>query len=865
MLTTSLCHGQMQQMMQKAMTAGRVYGKVIDAKTGKPVEFAAVQISSFKKDSIGMMKENIINGQLTQANGDFSLDQLPVMGGELTFKISAMGYKPYEQKVAFSVKMPGANGLQNGNWQQALNSIDKDLGNIKIEPNLIALNEVTIDGTLPALELRADKKVYNVDKNPIVTGGTAEDVLKNVPSVNVDIDGNVTMRNATPQIFIDGRPTTLTVDQIPADAIQEIEIITNPSAKYDASGGMAGILNIVLKKNRRIGYNGMVRTGVDTRGRINLGADLNVREGKINAFVSGNLNQRKSLGTGLTLRNNIGQEPLTRYTQNSTNKTNGYFGFLRSGVDVFLDNRNTITVSGNYVRGQFKPQDYLSNQTDTIFPDYISSGVSIRNSNSVRNFTNSGGTVAFKHLFPKEGKEITADVNFNSIKSDLTGNYQTQNYVSDFPTGLPIYQKQRIEGDNTFLTSQLDFVTPLAHKAKLEAGLRAAYRTYSSVNQNFLFNNDTQEYFLLPNLTANYKYIDQVYAAYTTFSQQLKKFNYQVGIRVESSVYTGELTQTGQQFKNNFPFSFFPSAAMTYKINDKNDLQFNYTRRINRPNFFQIIPYTDYSDSLNISKGNPGLKPEFTNSFELSLLKTFSRKNTLLGSVYFKQTDNVITRYLAYEQDSILNRTVLINTFENANFSYAYGAELTAQNNLFGWLDITANINAYQSVIDGKNIETNLTNKQFSWLAKLSFAFKLPKNFSFNVSGDYQSRTALQLGSGGGGRGMGGGMGGGGFGGGTQTTAQGYIRENYGIDAGLKYEFWKEKTGSLTLNVSDILKTRKMDSHSESPFYIQDSYRKRDAQIVRLTFSYRFGKFDTSLFKRKNTKINMDSLQDMGM
>lgn len=845
-----------QGAMQKAMTAGHVYGKIIDAKTGKPVEFAAVQLSKMKMDSISnSQKETILNGQLTEGNGDFSLEGVPVLG-EMTFKVSAMGYKPYEQKVSFNI--------QRGNMQQALNAVDKDLGNIKIEPSLVDLQEVTIDGTAPILELRPDKKVYNVEKNPIATGGTAEDVLKNVPSVNVDIDGNVTMRNAAPQIFVDGRPTTLTVDQIPADAIQEIELITNPSAKYDASGGMAGILNIVLKKNKRVGYNGTVRTGVDSRGRINAGADLNVREGKVNWFVNGNLNQRRSMGTGITERNNFAQTPQTEFTQNTTSKNKGYFGLIRSGFDIFLDNRNTFTISGSYNRGKFNPVDELKTTTDTILQSGIASGFSTRNSDNERTYTNSGGTIAFKHLFPKEGKEITADANFNSMKSNQEGNYMTQYFNSEnIPVSNPALQQQFSNGENTFITLQTDFVTPLKNKMKVEAGLRGAIRNYSSVNQNFIFNDSAQNYLLIPDLTANYKFTDQVYAAYMTFSQQINKLSYQAGARVESSFYDGELTQTGQKFTNNFPVSLFPSASLSYKINEKNDLNLIYSRKINRPTFFQLIPFTDYSDSLNLSKGNPDLTPEFTNSVEMSWLKTFSRKNTLLASIYFKRTDDVITRYISYQYDSIIDKSALVSTFLNANSSYAYGVELTSQNNYGGWLDVTANINAYQSVIDGKNIESNLSNEQFSWFAKLNLSFKLPKNFSASVSGDYQSRTALQLNSSGGGRG---GMGGGGGPmGGTQTTAQGYMRENYGVDAGLKYEFWKDKAGSLTFNVSDIFKTKKSDSYSESAFYTQNSLRKRDAQIMRLTFSYRFGKFDTSLFKRKNNKVNTDSNPDMGM
>ncbi len=855
LISINKVHAQMQQMMQKGMNAGRLYGKVMDSKTNKPVEFAAVQVSVFKKDSTGTLKENILNGQLTQGNGDFSLEQLPVMG-ELTFKIAAMGYKPYEQKVKFEIKMP-QGGAQGTNWQQALNAIDKDLGNIKIEPNVVALQEVQIDGTAPILELRPDKKVFNVEKNPIATGGTAEDVLKQVPSVNVDMDGNVTLRNAAPQIFVDGRPTTLTVDQIPADAIQEVEIITNPSAKYDASGGMAGILNIVLKKNRRIGYNGMVRAGADSRGRINLGGDFNVREGKVNVFLSGNLNQRKSKGTGLTERQTLGSTPSNFISQSNENSSNGYFGFIRSGADIFLDNRNTITVSGSYMNGYFKPFEFLQTKTDTIFPGYTSSSLSDRESSSKREFKNTGGTVAYKRLFPQEGKELTADVNFNSVKSDMGGNYSTQNYLGNGEAfGNPILQKQSIEGENTFVTAQTDMDFPLDKKSKIETGLRGAMRDYSSVNQNFIFDDSQQQYILVPNQTANYQYIDQVYAAYATYSKSFEKLSLQAGLRAESSFYEGELTQTGQKFSTNYPVSLFPSASASYKLNNKTDLQINYSRRINRPNFFQIIPYSDYSDSLNISKGNPGLKPEFTHSIELSAMQTLSRKNTLMASVYYKQTDGVITRYLSYEADTILGRNVLVSTFRNANTSYAYGIELTAQNNIKGWLDITSNINAYQSVINGKNIESNLKVEQFSWFAKLNLNIKLPKNFSVSLSGDYQSKTALQINNGGGGRG---------FMGGTQNTAQGFIRPNYGVDAGLRYDFLKDKAASLTLNVSDIFKTRVNDVHSESDFYIQDSWRKRDAQIFRLNFSYRFGKFDTSLFKRKNQKINTEGMQDMSM
>lgn len=849
------------RMQNRNMNVGRFYGKVIDAQTGKPVEFAAVQLTQTKKDSVtGETKDALVTGMLTGGNGDFSLTEVPVMG-KFTLKIALIGYKPYSQAISFSIN-PGQG------MQQMMNAIDKDLGNIKLEPNAIALGTVNIDGSAPAYEMKLDKKVYNFEKNPVATGTTAEDALKNVPSVNVDIDGNVTMRNAAPQIFVDGRPTTMSLDQIPADAIQEVEVITNPSAKYDASGGGSGILNIVLKKNRKIGYNGSVRAGADSRGRINSGVDLNAREGKFNVFVSGNFNQRKSKGKGITERDYLVGDPLTSVTQSSKSLTNGYFGFARGGIDYFIDNRNTITLSGSYNRGQFKPEDNLLTRTDTIYESFINSSMYDRQSETERNFFNTGGSLSYKHLFPKEGKELTADANYMTSDFKTEGNYHTD-YLN---TGNEIISSsdelQTSKGGNDFITSQLDFVNPFKENWKLETGARGAVRLYDNTSKNYLLNETTGTYDEQVKTTNSYTYTDQVYAAYATLSSKYKKLGYQFGLRAESSFFEGELTLTKQKFDNNFPVSFFPSVFLSYKLNEKNDLQLNYTRKINRPNFFQIIPFPDYSDSVNISKGNPFLDPEFTNSLELSQLHTINKKNTLLGSLYVKHTTNLITRIQYFDYDTILQRNALISSYANADQSIAYGAELTSQNSVASWLDLTFNINAYNSIIDGENIQSGLNNEQFSWFTKLNLNFKLPKNFTVQVSGDYQSKTALSQNSGGGGGGgrgmMGGGGGPGGFFGGSGSTLQGYTLPNYGAEVAVKYEFLKNRAASVTLSMNDVFATKKNEQYSESDYFVQTSLRKRDAQVLRLNFSYRFGKTDVSLFKRKNTKVNTEGI-DMGM
>ncbi|HRI22444.1 MAG TPA: carboxypeptidase regulatory-like domain-containing protein, partial [Panacibacter sp.] len=292
------------------MNMGHFYGKVVDSKTGKGVDGATIQLISQKFDTVSKKtKPAIIATLLAENNGDFSLEKLPVFGS-FTLRITVVGYKDYSQTVSFGLKMPQGGGGQQDRAQQMMNMIDKDLGNIKIEASENKLADVTVIAPAkPFFEMGVDRKIFNVDKNIVSTGQTATELMKQIPSLNVDIDGNVTLRNASPTLFVDGRPTTLTLDQIPADIIDKVELITNPSAKYDASGGNAGILNIVLKKNKKTGYNGGIRAGIDSRGKINTGVDINVRQNKLNFFLSGNYNQRKSLSTSEINRNNFVEPP----------------------------------------------------------------------------------------------------------------------------------------------------------------------------------------------------------------------------------------------------------------------------------------------------------------------------------------------------------------------------------------------------------------------------------------------------------------------------------------------------------------------------------------------------------------------------
>lgn len=844
----------------QGMNMGRFYGKVVDATSNRPIDAASVQLLQNKMDTVQKKRvDMVVAGQLTASNGDFALEGLSVMG-QFRLRITAIGFETYEQPLKFELK-PG------GDMSQMMNAVDRDLGNIKLKVDAKQLETVTVTGSKPFMQMGVDRKIFNVEKSLVSQGQTATELMRNVPGLNVDIDGNVTLRNAAPTIFVDGRPTTLTLDQIPADAISSVEMITNPSAKYDASGGMAGILNIVLKKNRKAGYNGNLRAGIDSRARINLGGDINVRQGKVNVFLSGMYNQRKTIGEGQSVRTETYYLPNVRFTQNNNPVGQGSFMFLRGGFDVFLDNRNTITLSANYVRGDNESKDLLRIQTDTL-GNPITTSFSKRTTFNEFFFNSTNLALGYKRLFRKTGMELTSDLNYSLARNGSDGGFRTDYFdASENPKGIPINQTQNGNGNNRFFTFQTDYVTPLGENTKFETGIRAAIRNVRNENLNYIQNPITGELIPIAQINANFKYQEQVFAAYGTYSSKVgKTLSYQVGLRAESSRYDGTLLTDGSTFSNTFPISLFPSLFLTKNLKNNADIQVNYSRRINRPNFFQLMPFVDYTDSLNISKGNPNLVPEFTHSFELSYQKNLKKGHSLLFTGWFKYTDNLITRYQVREPSSIAGRDVIINTYINANSSRAYGLEMTSRNPLAKWLDATTNLNFFNSKINASNISGSTTSigDLWSFFGKLNLAFKLPANWSVQLSGDYQSKAILPQGGrgGGGGGGRGGGGGGGGWGGFVQTTAQGYVKPNYAVDLAVRKEFMKDKKASVSLSINDLFKTRRYATYSESEFFVQDFVRRQDWRVVRLNFSYRFGKFDTNLFKRKNSRSGMDGMNE---
>ncbi|MBK5270033.1 MAG: TonB-dependent receptor, partial [Bacteroidia bacterium] len=455
------------------------------------------------------------------------------------------------------------------------------------------------------------------DKSLLATGGTAIDIMKNIPSVSVDIDGNVELRNSTPQIFIDGRPTILSLDQIPADHIDKIELITNPSAKFDASTS-GGVINVVLKKNKRVGLNGVASLSGGTPEVFSGNLNLNLRQGKFNFFVSAGHNQSDGKANGKTLRQNKDNGVITDYfNQYSVNDRSRNFNSIRFGTDFFIDNRNSITVSQNFVRGRFgnnetQDQEYLnSNKILDHYGERASVGKFEFNQKSTR--------LNYKHNFPKEGKEFTADISYNhgprNSNSDILNLYYN-------PDGTE-YQAPAVvwntgSSNEKQLTFQADYSNPITEQAKIETGIRSYQNNFLSYYDAYAKNNgqDTK----LP-LSNNYTYKEMINAAYFTFSYKKEDFSYQLGLRVEHSKFDGELVDSAYKFGYEYPNkvsriwdALFPSLFVTKKISEDDELQFNYSRRIRRPRFWQLNPYIDINDPSNIRQGNPQLKPEFINS-----------------------------------------------------------------------------------------------------------------------------------------------------------------------------------------------------------------------------------------------------------
>lgn len=802
--------------------SSRLYGKLVDPGSGKGVEAASVQLYLQANDSL-------VGGMLTKGNGDFSFRNL-LAGTSYKLVISALGFENYEQIIQ-------TDALKDKDDA----TFERDLGNIALQTQVKELADVKIVATKPALEMSIDRKVFNVAKSLTATGGTAVDVMRNIPSVSVDIDGNVQLRNSPPQIFVDGRPTILTLDQIPADNIEKVELVTNPSAKFDAASS-AGIINVVLKKDKRIGLNGIAAASVGVPKVLNGSLNMNLREGKINFFLSASRNQSGGKARGETERENK-KDGVTQdfFNQYSTTDRMRRFTSLNYGFDYFIDNRNTISITHSVGGGRFnstelQQQEYL---TSAAVPEYYGE----RTGDSRSGFNWNNVRMNYKRTFPEQGRELTADITYNYVKgssnSQILNTYTAPDGSEYQPSALV-----RNDGRNNSpqVTFQADYTHPINENAKFEAGVRSYYKTFRSYFDVFGVGDNGSET-KLP-LSNNYEYTEMINALYGTYSQKIGKFSYQLGLRAEHSKFDGLLVDSAFKFGYQYPTGiknlldgFFPSLFLTQQLTENDQLQFNFSRRIRRPDFWQLNPFIEINDPVNLRQGNPQLQPEFVNSFELNYSHNYDKGN-ILGVLYWRNNPRDITQYsdtiTAEQYDQLKNAAVdpnaILNTFVNANTTNRYGAEFTLQYKAAGNFDLTPTVNMQYRSVNANINNTNLSNEGVNWNAKLiaNYKIKMDKiavlhNLSFQLTGQYES---------------------------AQVIPQGRRLPQYGVDFAMRKDFLKNNKGTLTLGVNDVFNSQRWGTIYDTETFYQDSYRRWNVRNFRLTFSYKFGKADFSLLNK---------------
>lgn len=786
----------------QAVKTGSVSGKLVDGKNN-PVSYATVTL--LRGDS------SVVNGDLSKEDGTFNI--APAEIGNFNLRIESIGSATKYVAVAVTADAP-----------------DKKTGDIKIAATESKLKEVSVIGEKPVMELKVDKKVFNVEKNTTTAGGSATDVLQNVPAVSVDADGNVSLRGkGGVTILIDGKPATMlgsdvnsALQSLPASSIENVEVITNPSAKYDAQG-TSGIINIVTKKDGRFGMNGNVTLGAGTRDKYNGNLGLNMRKGKWNVFLNSSFRINNTFNNVITDRQdkvlvpgNTGLQSYHTY-EHVPRAFNGNFNTLGATYD--LNKYNSITLTQNVNVMQFSFKDYSD------YNIYNDAGATIFTQNRSSRFmggpTSPSTSVDYKHKFKKKDEELSVDgtVAYTTMRREqsVSTTDATRNDVLNAPG----------KGNNSSINVWADYTDPLFTKnGKLGLGFKSQFYWFNSSNdpkRTDASGVETPDNTLL----SIYNYTQQTHAAYVNWSDQVDKFSYQAGLRAEDALYDGYgYVPSYATFKNHFT-NLFPSAFVSYQLPKQQSIYLNYSRRVNRPGFMQLLPFVDISNPSTVNRGNPNLVPEFIDNIEFSYNKSDNKGNNFILSTYYAYTRNLnqrVTYPLLDSAEAAKYRVAtgtLFTTPVNIASGATYGLEGTGHIQIIPIWDATINLNLFQNeLIIGKSdpalVKYLADNSGFSWFGKINTNVKLPKNFSFQVNANYES---------------------------PKVIAQGNLKETYWIDLALRKNLWKNKA-TLVVNCSDILKTHILVTNYDLPAYSQTINRVRETRIGNITFTYRFGKSD---------------------
>lgn len=777
---------------------GKVYGRVLDGSTNAPAEYATITVRRLADDSI-------VGGNIAKANGDFMVEGL--RAGRFRITVSFIGYTPLQQEVALTRELP-----------------EQDLGNLRIQPDATVLKDAKVTGDKNRMQLQVDRRVYNVDKDIAARGGNATDVMKNVPGLSVDVEGNVTMRSSTPQILVDGRPSLLQLEQIPAEEIDRVEVITNPGVAFDANT-TGGIVNVVLKKTTKPGYTGQLQAGIGTNGRYSLGGNLQVKEGPLtfNLGYNGNINDNTT-DQRSSREDRSNGEPIGAFNQTGESQSQRLMHGGRMGVEYAITNRSTITLGGGFNRRGFNTIDDQSfTNTDGIG---ATTGNGTQHNVQENGGYNMSGALGFRRKSPKQGREWTADLNWNL--SDRASDSRFDRYSYDAGGVLlennPVVQHNTGGTQGQQWTFQFDAQDPRNDSTRFEYGLKSSMKQEDNQLEVFFRDNATGVEVPDTALSSNQKVTDIINAIYFNWQHRVSThWTVQAGLRVEQTWFEAERNGSPSvsirypDGTDDILKALFPAIYVSRKWDNTREFQFNVSRKINRPNHWQVMPFVMFSDSRSFRIGNPSLGPELMEIGELNHLLPFGERHTWLTSVFVKHTSNVITSYV-YTSPS--DSTILISTFANGDDSWTYGWENTVK-----WEPVKGT----QFTLSGtlQYIEVGLGDGTFSnsgWVpnGKAALNQKLPKQWGVQINAEYE---------------------------GARPIPQGEQLEQWGVDAAVSKDFGKRLSTSLSVN--DIFFTRRWGTRYETPEFTQESWRRREQRFVRFTLTWRFGQQDASFFRRK--------------
>jgi len=773
-----------------------IAGIVQDFATKKPIEFATVQLLS----GIDSM---IVQTTVTDHKGKFSIEQ--IVAGNYILRYSFIGYEV--------VLMP-----------ITINQKKENVGIVEIRAASKDLSEVTVTSRKSLLNTSIDRKVYNVTQDIMAQSGSASDILKNIPSVEVNIDGEVALRGSTDvMILINGRPSPLmgksraeVLQQLPANSIERIEVITNPSARYKPEG-TSGIINIVLKKNIKSGWNGSAVFNLGNSNRHNGGVNLSYKTSKLTIF--GNYNIRRDQRIRLNNINRVYFDSLGKtesyYAENSQSPARPLSHIATLGADYTLNEHNTVGVSGNYFyRTQVK--------NDVVQKFYFDTNhIVTSHYNRLRydpEFEREKDITAYwQHNFSKEDHELR--VEFNASGSDETeDNHYTNVYY--FPVQPPSFDNTLIQQRDNQQQLTIDYTNALSEDSKLEAGYNGSF---NQIDMNFYgeYYDTAQGEFVKDFIKSNhFKYSEAIHAAYATYQHSYEKFGYEAGLRLEQAFIDGNLVTKDSAINNQY-FKIYPTLHLSYKLK-KAELQLNYSKRVHRPEGDDLNPFPEYQDPYNLRAGNPDLLPEIIHSVEFGY-KWQNEKFSFVPSIYYRYKQHGFTTVTIP-----LNDSVLLTTQENLSNDQSTGLELIFSAKTGKFLSSNLSGNFFYNQIDASDLGYSNKKSIVSMSLNFNSTATLTKTTMMQISGNYRS---------------------------ARLTPQGKVFGSFVLNAGMRQDLFKKKV-SLTLTASDVLNTLKQKTELNTPYLKQVSIGKRDARIIYLGISYRFGKV---VKKANEEKLQFDN------